>query len=57
MVHTFTALGVYVAVDVNSGAVHVLDKTAYDLLEALNRQNANPGQMAGWLCGEMFLKS
>ena len=46
MVHTFTALGVYVAVDVNSGAVHVLDKTAYDLLEALNRQNANPGQMA-----------
>ena len=46
MVHTFTALGVSVAVDVNSGAVHVLDKTAYDLLEALNRQSANPGQLA-----------
>ena len=46
MVHTFTALGVYVAVDVNSGAVHVLDKTAYDLLERLNRQSANPGHLA-----------
>ena len=32
MVHTFTSLGVRVAVDVNSGAVHVLDKPAYDLL-------------------------
>lgn len=32
MVHTFTSLGAYIAVDVNSGAVHVLDKTAYDLL-------------------------
>ena len=46
MVHTFTALGVSVAVDVNSGAVHVLDRTAYDLLEALNRENANPGRLA-----------
>ena len=25
MVHTFTSLGAYIAVDVNSGAVHVLD--------------------------------
>ena len=32
MVHTFTSLGAHIAVDVNSGAVHVLDKTAYDLL-------------------------
>lgn len=32
MVHTFTCLGVYVAVDVNSGAVHVLDKVAWDVL-------------------------
>lgn len=32
MVHTFTALGVYIAVDVNSGAVHVLDRAAYDTL-------------------------
>lgn len=32
MVHTFTALGVKLAVDVNSGAVHVLDDLTYDLL-------------------------
>ncbi len=35
MVHTFTALGVYVAVDVNSGAVHVLDQMLADLLEQI----------------------
>lgn len=35
MVHTFEALGVYIACDVNSGAVHVLDKTGYDTLNAL----------------------
>lgn len=33
MVHTFTALGCNIAVDVNSGAVHVLDKLIFDLLE------------------------
>ena len=32
MVHTFTALGQYLAADVNSGAVHVLDRMGYDLL-------------------------
>ena len=31
-VHTFTALGCRMAVDVNSGAVHVLDELTYDLL-------------------------
>lgn len=36
MVHTFTCLGAYIAVDVNSGAVHVLDKTAYDVLSLLD---------------------
>ncbi len=35
MVHTFEALGVYIAVDVNSGAVHVLDQAAYDTLNEL----------------------
>lgn len=35
MVHTFTALGVHVAVDVNSGAVHVLDKMMLDLLDQI----------------------
>ena len=33
MVHTFQCLGVNVAVDVNSGAVHVLDELNYHLLE------------------------
>ena len=36
MVHTFTALGCNIAVDVNSGAVHVLDRLIYDLLEQVN---------------------
>ena len=36
MVHTFEALGCYIAVDVNSGAVHVLDKMMYDLLREVD---------------------
>ena len=36
MVHTFLCLDVPVAVDVNSGAVHVLDQTAYDVLSQLD---------------------
>lgn len=36
MVHTFICLGVPVAVDVNSGAVHVLDRVAYDVLSLWN---------------------
>ncbi len=32
MIHTFTALGRHIAVDVNSGAVHVLDQMCCDLL-------------------------
>lgn len=35
MVHTFTALGVHIAVDVNSGAVHVLDEPTCRLLEQI----------------------
>lgn len=48
MVHTFTSLGVRVAVDVNSGAVHVLDKPAYDLLSLLDSPlgEACPGEIA-----------
>ncbi len=34
MVHTFSVLGCNIAVDVNSGAVHVLDRLSYDLLAA-----------------------
>ena len=32
MVHTFYLNGYYIALDVNSGAVHVLDKLCFDLL-------------------------
>ncbi len=48
MVHTFTALGQYLAADVNSGAVHVLDKLSYDLLSAVEGplEEAVPLQVA-----------
>lgn len=36
MVHTFHCLDANIAVDVNSGAVHILDQTAYDLLSLLD---------------------
>ncbi len=36
MIHTFSALGQYLVADVNSGAVHVLDKMSYDLLSLLH---------------------
>ena len=47
MVHTFTALGQYLAADVNSGAVHVLDKLTYDLLSLI------PGPMGETLPPEL----
>ena len=40
MVHTYEALGVKIAVDVNSGAVHVLDGVTFDLLRFLDGQEA-----------------
>lgn len=38
MIHTFTALGQYLVADVNSGAVHVLDRMSYDLLSLLEKE-------------------
>lgn len=35
MIHTFQALGCYIAMDVDSGAVHVLDRMSYDLLNCV----------------------
>ncbi len=43
MIHTFTALGCKIVVDVNSGAVHVLDDVSYAILE----------QMEGPLCDHL----
>ena len=35
MIHTFKALGCCIAMDVDSGAVHVLDQLSYDLLNCV----------------------
>ena len=45
MVHTFTVLGQYLAADVNSGAVHVLDKLTYDLLTCLGEGPVGEGSV------------
>ena len=44
-VHTFTALGQYLAADVNSGAVHVLDKLTYDLLKLVGEGPIGEGRV------------
>lgn len=36
MVHQYLNNGYYIALDVNSGSVHVIDKTCFDVLEALS---------------------
>lgn len=53
MVHTFQSLGVNIAVDVNSGAVHVLDGLMYDLLTALAERDENGALLAGPMPGEL----
>ncbi len=51
MVHTFHCLDANIAVDVNSGSVHVLDQTAYDLLSLLDGPMAEhcPDEVAAQL--------
>ena len=44
-VHTFTALGQYLAADINSGAVHVLDKLTYDLLTLIGEGPVGEGRI------------
>lgn len=41
MVHTFSLLGQNIAVDVNSGAVHILDDMAYTVLESMQDENTS----------------
>ena len=48
MVHTFHCLGEYIAVDVDSGAIHVLDKTAYDVLSQVQTRMPE-GPCPDWL--------
>ena len=42
MVHTFHMKDRYIALDVNSGCVHVLDKLCYDVIEGLNKAEKTP---------------
>lgn len=44
-VHSFKALGQYLAADVNSGAVHVLDKLTYDLLTLVGEGPVGEGRV------------
>ncbi len=53
MVHTFTSLGVHIAVDVNSGAVHVLDALTCDLLSALAERDTSGALLDGPLPEEL----
>lgn len=46
MVHTFHMKDRYIALDVNSGCVHVLDKLCYDVIEGLNRAEKTPDDVA-----------
>lgn len=39
MIHQYQNNGYYMVLDVNSGSVHVVDKTAYDVIACLERQN------------------
>lgn len=38
-IHRFTLNGLYIVLDVNSGGVHVVDKSAYDVLEVFTGDN------------------
>ena len=42
MVHTFVALGCPIVLDVNSGAVHVLDQMTYDVLHQVENLESLP---------------
>lgn len=52
-VHTFTALGQYLAADVNSGAVHVLDKLTYDLLTLIGEGPVGEGRVPQELAAQL----
>ena len=42
MLHTFEALGRYIAMDADSGAVHLLDEMAFDALNAIQAGDVAP---------------
>ena len=42
MLHTFKALDRYIAMDADSGAVHLLDEMAFDALNAIQAGDVAP---------------
>lgn len=40
MIHQYQNNGYNIVLDVNSGAVHVVDQEAYDVIAVLNEMNA-----------------
>jgi uncharacterized protein len=52
LIHAFEALGVYMVLDVASGAVHAVDKPAYEALRRLE-QGMTPEQTVEALCADM----
>ena len=49
MVHTFSLLGQNIAIDVNSGAVHILDQVTYDVLKNMEDQTTTVEEVAAKL--------
>ena len=49
MLHTFSLLGKNIAVDVGSGAVHILDKLSYDVLEKMDSPDVSASEIAAQL--------
>ncbi|NLT97372.1 MAG: thioether cross-link-forming SCIFF peptide maturase [Christensenellaceae bacterium] len=52
MVHAFEYDGNYFALDVETGSVHLLDKPAYDALAALERLEADGGDLSAALAAD-----
>ncbi len=45
MVHSFKIRDKYIALDVNSGCVHILDELCFDIIEALKETNSVPSSV------------
>lgn len=47
MIHQFTRAGMRIAMDVGSGAIHVLDKPAYDVLSVVTEKELRENHISG----------
>lgn len=57
MVHTFKMKDKYIALDVNSGCVHVLDKLCYDLIKYMEDNSLIPDEDAKKKVADYFLNT